>query len=173
MEFARHEVHLHVRETGMQNRGTRIDDYLRAAGVRQSTMDNDTQHGADDRMWCGMFVHYCYLQAAREAHLSLPFDGSDLWGGRSLNHWALRHSETVMTNQMVQPGDIFALRNNHIGMAISASDEAKNFETVEGNQADLEHPEWESITIRNNEDRRARNRKNVRNQNVCRVIIRI
>lgn len=169
VRIAINETHLHVRETGMQNRGTRIDDYLRAARVPQRTMDNETLQGAEDRRWCGMFIYYCYLQAVDSCRELLPFEAETLWGGRSLNNWAMRHYETVVTNQPVQPGDIFALRNNHIGMAITEADADKNFGTIEGNQSEL-GDNWDGIAVRNTT---IRNRTNRRNQNICRVIVRI
>lgn len=169
VQIAIRESHLHVRETGMQNRGTRIDLYLRAAGVSQRTIDDPTERGAADRMWCGMFIYYCYLQAVDGCRELLPFDASVLWGGRGLNNWALRHAETVVTNQSVQPGDIFALHNNHVGMAITEADANKNFGTVEGNQSELGN-NWDGIAVR---DSTTRNRTNRRNQNICRVIVRI
>jgi hypothetical protein len=77
----------------LENRGERVDEYLRTAGVSVFTMNHpDTADHSyrDDRQWCGMFVYYCYSEAARRCGRfgALPFNGSDLWSGIRLRAWA-------------------------------------------------------------------------------------
>lgn len=165
-----------VAEVRMQNRGPVVDIYLRAAGVGDSTFNSSSERGAQDRMWCGMFVYYCYLRAA--GGLQLPFQpegrdpaGSHLWSGARLVRWARTHPQAVVSpNSLIQPGDIFSIANNHIGMAVGPSYAGGNFKTIEGNQGDLDHqPE---ITRHHGIQQNGIQRKsmNVRN---CRIIVRI
>lgn len=159
VEIAGTELGRHVREIGMQNRGPRVDVYLRTAGVSQSTMNDPTQAGTEARRWCGMFIYFCYLQASNRLNKPLPFDARALWSGQRLNAWGRANPSTIVAGDDVQAGDIFAIRNNHIGMATGP---AVNhiFPTIEGNQMDVGQP-WEGI---------ARKRQNIAN---CRIIVRI
>ena len=77
----------------LENRGERVDDYLRNAGVTVATMNSRNVPGHnydDDRQWCGMFVYYCYSTALVRCgnNASLPFRGVDLWGGQNMRAWA-------------------------------------------------------------------------------------
>ena len=130
---AQTELGRRPREIGMENRGPIIDVYLRNARVSQSVIDGTSQSAADSRMWCGMFIFYCYTLAAQHFGLTLPFRGTDLWGGRRLRIWASQHPDSRVTDGTVQAGDIFAIRNDHIGMAIGPAVNSI-FHTIEGNQ---------------------------------------
>ncbi len=133
VEIARHEQGRRVREIGMENRGPIVDVYLRTAGFDQGVMDSPTAAGANDRMWCGAFIYWCYLQASRRLNQPLPFSGTHLWGGRRLRIWAARHTDARVADGNVQSGDIFAIRNDHIGIATGTSVNGI-FPTIEGNQ---------------------------------------
>lgn len=153
------ELGRHVREIGMQNRGPRVDVYLRTANVSQATMNSTSEQGTLDRRWCGMFIYFCYVQAANRLNKTLPFNSGVLWGGGSLFRWAHTTSDVIISDGNVQAGDIFAIRNNHIGMATGAA--VNNiFPTIEGNQSEVEN-NWDGIT---------RKSQNIAN---CRVIVRI
>ncbi len=159
VEHAQHELGRRVREIGMENRGPVIDEYLRTAGVSQATMNSTSQSAADARMWCGMFVYYCHVQASRQLNKPLPFAGTDLWGGRRLRIWANAHTDCIVSDGDVRAGDIFAIRNDHIGLAIGSVTNGV-FSTIEGNQGGTTST-WNGI---------ARKRQNIAN---CRVIVRI
>lgn len=147
-------------ETGRENYGGRITVYLQTAGVSQQTIDDPTARGAANRMWCGMFVYYCYKTAAGAQNL--PFDPSVLWGGRGLFNWAQRHPTTIVPlNSPIEAGDIFVTHSFHIAMATGAENSARLFPTIEGNQGDTAHTTYKGI------QRLQRYAKG------CRVIIRI
>lgn len=74
----------------LENRGPRVDDYLINAGVSPGTMVLEGESGASSRMWCGMFVYFCYSSAAKQTANAgaLPFRGINLWSGLRLRTWA-------------------------------------------------------------------------------------
>lgn len=160
VEIATGELGRHVREIGMQNRGPRVDVYLREAGVGEGTMNDDSLQGERARMWCGMFVYWCYSEASKRLNKPLPFKGVDLWSGGRLAKWTLSNTGTVVKSVPVQAGDIFAVPNGHVGMAIGASDSSTMFETIEGNQSEVGQ-NWDGIA-----------RKKI-NPVRCKIIVRI
>jgi len=110
-----------VRETGGNNRGQRVEEYLKATG---------TPAGFP---WCASFVRWCFNQAG------LPVDGnawSPSWFPRSKTVYT-RHSAQVAT---ARPGDVFGIyfsrlkRIGHVGFILEVQPEY--FVTVEGNTND-------------------------------------
>ena len=153
------ELGRRVREIGMQNRGPVIDQYLRDGGVSNATLGDPSESGAANRMWCGYFVYFCYLQASRHLNQSLPFTGNNLAGGRKLRIWAHSNSAAIITNSIVEAGDIFATNNDHIGMATGPV-AGGVFPTIEGNQGEV-GSSWNGI------------QRLTKNPTACRIIVRI
>lgn len=138
VEFARVELGKHVRETGMQNRGSEIDFYLRTAGLGNNALGDGSAQGADARQWCGMFIYFCYLKAATNYGKILPFGGRNLWSGQRLGMWANAHPAAIVNQQSpVQIGDIFTIPSGHVGIAVGAASANGVFPTIEGNQGEL------------------------------------
>ncbi len=77
----------------LENRGERVDDYLINAGVSPATMVIPGTLGESLRMWCGMFVYFCYSTAVKQTAnaAALPFKGIDLWSGLRLRTWAIKY----------------------------------------------------------------------------------
>ena len=148
VEIALAEQKKQVAEVGMENRGPVVDKYLIAAGVPQKTMENDTDQGAKDRQWCGMFVYWCYLEAAKQLKLALPFGPTDLWSGKSMVDWSLRHSDDVVDvdgGTPLEAGDIFTVKPpGHIGLIVGELDASGSVPTVEGNQSEMAS-KWNGI----------------------------
>jgi len=86
---------LHLPEgTILENRGERVDEFLITAGARYA-LTLPGQAGADARMWCGMFIYYCYDKAYKQIGnpKPLPFRGIDLWSGSRLRTWATNYDK--------------------------------------------------------------------------------
>ena len=128
VELAIGELGRNVREVGFENRGERIDLYIRTAG---SSVRPDTP----GRQWCGMFIYWCYRRAARQLGVRLPFTGDDLWAGEKLERWSRSHQSSVVNTCPIQPGDIYVMRSYHIGMAIESSHSGEGFRSIDGNQS--------------------------------------
>ncbi|HVE55550.1 MAG TPA: hypothetical protein VNB22_01900 [Pyrinomonadaceae bacterium] len=152
--YAFQELGKNVREIGQQDRGTRIDVYERAAGV-------GLREGMPGRQWCGMFIYWCYRQAANHFNVALPFTGDDLWSGEKVVRWSRRHQDDVVVELPVQAGDIYVLWSYHIGMAVDQSINAGTFRSIDGNQSSA-NTGHNSLTT--NEQRAISN---------CRLIVRI
>ena len=128
VEIALEEVKKHVKEEGTENYGPEIAKYKKAA------------HSAKDKEqgWCGMFVYWCYLQAANRVGKTLPFIPEQLWRGNKLHKWTLSHPESVVYTCPILPGDIYVLSKNnmnHIGMVVELMTDASVMQTIDGNQS--------------------------------------
>lgn len=131
----------------IDNRSDMVDMYLRNAGMLP---DNPDTPGP---AWCGIFVYWCYTEAARRASQANPVPTAT-FGGRSLRDWAQQHQDWVVWTPSqqypnLQPGDIFAVTNlSHVGMVAEPTSGTATFTSVEGNQTDPEHPDWGTRGIR-------------------------
>jgi hypothetical protein len=63
-----------TREIGANNRGPVVDIYLRNANA----LEKDTAPTIEGKAWCGMFIYYCYSQAAKSFGKILPFHSGNL-----------------------------------------------------------------------------------------------
>jgi hypothetical protein len=125
VEIALLETAKHVKEVGGQNRGPEIDVYLKNANAPL-----DKEYG-----WCGMFVYYCYTQAANMRGKVLPFKGGNLWSGQKLVKWALSFPEKIVNTSPILPGDIYVMNKYHIGMVVEQMTDCEIMQTVDGNQS--------------------------------------
>jgi hypothetical protein len=151
------EVGMNIREIGGENRGPRVDIFSRTATVGVSR-----DPSVPSRDWCGMFIYYCYRQAAHFCGMHLPFrPDEDLWSGEKLERWAQRHPDTIVSDGLVQPGDIYVAHNYHIGMVTGlVGNDPTLFRSVDGNQSTA-NSGHNAVT------------ENVRHLSGCRVIVRI
>lgn len=136
VEIALVEATKDTREVGTKNRGKRIDVYLRNAhALRKSAPDDKPGKG-----WCGMFIYFCYDEAANQLGKTLPegFDDA-LWSGYKLGQWAKRRPARIVKDELILPGDIYIKHgkngNGHIGMVIEPIDDHKLIKTIDGNQS--------------------------------------
>jgi hypothetical protein len=114
-----------VKESGGQNRGKEIDVYLKNA---HSPLDKG--YG-----WCGMFIYYCYSQAANMVGKTLPFSAYKLWSGQKLKNWSLSYPDKIVNTSPVLRGDIYVMNSYHIGMVVEDMTDAYIMKTVDGNQS--------------------------------------
>lgn len=132
----------------IDNRSPRIDEYARLAKLLPS------DPSAVGKEWCGMFVYWCYNQAALESGGKNPLPQAT-FGGRMLKTWADAHENWIVyraggDEPTLEPGDVFVVLNlSHVGMVLKPiEDYTKNgtthraFTSVEGNQMDSQHPNW-------------------------------
>jgi hypothetical protein len=125
----------------VNNRGTRIDEYVSYAGLRVSA--NASRSGAQ---YCGCFVYWCYGNAAKRfgRHNPLPHA---VRGGKAFADYAEAHSRNIVYRNgggsvTLEAGDIFVVNNRtHVGMvaAFAHGDSclvSSTFPTIEGNLAD-------------------------------------
>lgn len=82
------DLHL-PKDTILENRGQRVDEYLVVSGTERSMMNLAGSVGDSYRMWCGKFVYFCYKKASEVVGgQALPFRGPDLWSPYRLRTWA-------------------------------------------------------------------------------------
>ena len=130
VEIALAEAKKNTVEVGAQNRGERIDVYLRNANALN-------QGAAADKAglpWCGMFIYYCYSQAAKQLGKILPFRAENLWGGSNLKNWCDANPQKILKSSLL-PGDIYIMKSYHIGMVIEPLDHYYLVKTIDGNQS--------------------------------------
>jgi hypothetical protein len=132
VEIALFEATLDTKEVGAKNRGERIDLYLRNAHALKKDAEPD-QAGLG---WCGMFIYYCYSQAAREIGKILPFKSGTLWSGQKLQKWGFNNFDKTINScpYVLLPGDIYIMNNYHIGMVIEQVNNLDIVNTIDGNQ---------------------------------------
>lgn len=107
VEIANSEVAKGVKESDGPNRGPEIDKYYWRSHCNPSSGYN----------WCGMFINYCFDEAARKLGKKLPTGLSDaLWGGRKLKDWCALNWSKVVWDMPLRPGDIYVLWGAHIGL---------------------------------------------------------
>jgi hypothetical protein len=147
------EMRQNVREVGSEDRGPFIDRY--ATNARSGL---SLREGVAGREWCGMFIFWCYTEAARSCSVRLPILATDIWSGQRLFHWAQHNRSTIVSGD-VRPGDIYVAQSNHIGMVIAAMPDPQTFKSIDGNQSFV------------NSGRNAIT-ENTRNVSGCRVLVR-
>lgn len=130
VEIALEEVKKNTVEVGAQNRGERIDVYLRNANALSHSAAADKT----GLPWCGMFIYYCYSQAAKQLGKILPFRAEALWGGSNLKNWCDVNPQKILKSPML-PGDIYIMKSYHIGMVIQLLDHYELVKTIDGNQS--------------------------------------
>ena len=114
-----------VHEQGGNNRGPRVEEYLRAVGL------------GPGNPWCAAFVCWCLKQAGVKGG---PCSGDtwaiEAWGK---NHGCL-HNDTLHRPEAPKRGDIFLLLDpdndfhpQHTGIVKAVNSDGLTFDTVEGN----------------------------------------
>jgi hypothetical protein len=131
VEIALVEATKDTREVGAKNRGERIDVYLRRANALKKSAPDDKEGLG----WCGMFIYFCYSEAANQAGKILPFSSGNLWSGYKLRKWSDLHYDKVVRTCPILPGDIYVMNNGHIGMVIESVNDYDVVKTVDGNQS--------------------------------------
>jgi CHAP domain len=125
----------------VNNRGTRIDEYIRYAGLSVSA--DPTRSGP---LYCGCFVYWCYGNAAMRFGRHNPLTHA-VRGGKDFANWAERHSRNIVYRNgggsvTLEAGDIFVVNDRtHVGMVASFAhgnrlSVSHDFPTIEGNLAD-------------------------------------
>lgn len=133
VEIALDEVKKNTKEVGAPNRGERIDVYLRNANA----LRKDAPADKAGLPWCGMFIYYCYSQAAKQLGKILPFRAEDLWGGSNLRNWSNIYLEKIIDTAPILPGDIYIMNSFHIGMVIEPVNDYDMVKTIDGNQSTM------------------------------------
>lgn len=144
VEVANIEVAKKVKESDGRNRGPEIDKYMRRAYAPLSKAYN----------WCGMFVNYCYDEAARHFGKTLPPKLRDaLWSGPKLKDWCAANWDTVVWDLPLRAGDIYVLYGGHIGMVAGSYSMDDIFSgstvpTIDGNQVVSEIHDPTKVSLR-------------------------
>ncbi len=131
VEIALIEAKKDTKEVGASNRGERIDVYLRNANALRKDSPSDKA----GLPWCGMFIYYCYSQAAKKLGKTLPFRAESLWGGSNFKNWSDYYLETIVDDPPFLPGDIYIMNSYHIGMVIEPVNNFDVVKTIDGNQS--------------------------------------
>ncbi len=132
VKIAEQELLKDTREIGANNRGPVVDVYLRNANA----LGKDVDPSIAGKGWCGMFVYYCYSEAAKKFGMSLPFHSGNLWRGSHLRKWSHLHPDKIVKQSPLLPGDIFIIGDNHMGI-ITNQIRADVYGTIDGNQASI------------------------------------
>jgi len=119
------EVAKHVKEVGGQNRGPEIDKYLKSANASL-----EKEYG-----WCGMFVYYCFSQAAKSLGKILPIRSGQMWSGQKVKTWSLSNPDKIVYTSPILRGDIYVMNSYHVGMVVEDMTDSSIMKTVDGNQS--------------------------------------
>jgi len=133
---AANEEQQQVREQPLgSNRGPRVDQYLRAAGIDPTT---------GSYPWCAGFIVWCFDNAARQLGLASPVPRTagvhDMWqkAGRA-GFRRISHETAIGDPSQVQPGQVFFIDtgqgHGHTGLVVGR--EGSEFQTIEGNTNEL------------------------------------
>jgi len=136
IEVASGEEHQHIREVPLgSNRGPRVDEYLRAAGI-------DPASGSYP--WCASFIVWCFENAARGLGLASPVPRTagvhDMWqkAGRA-GFRRIPYEVAIGDPAQVSPGQVFFIDtgggHGHTGLVVGRSN--GDFATIEGNTNEL------------------------------------
>ena len=136
IDVAAREEQLHVREVPPgSNRGPRVDQYLRAAGIDPTT---------GSYPWCASFIVWCFDGAARELGLASPVPRTpgvqDMWqkAGRA-GFRRIAYNSAIGDPSQVQPGHVFFIDtgegHGHTGLVVGRS--GNDLHTIEGNTNEL------------------------------------
>jgi hypothetical protein len=128
IEVAQAEVG--VKETGLTNRGPRVDDYQRATWLEVK----------DWGAWCAAFVCFCVREALVAWHLPVvtsSFERPRTASAFGFEKWSLAQDSTTQTRKPcgldIKRGDLVIFSFSHIGIATSAPDGRGFITTIEGN----------------------------------------
>ena len=117
------------------NRGPRVDQYLRAAGIDPTT---------GSFPWCAGFIVWCFDNAARGLGVASPVPRTagvhDMWqkAGRA-GFRRIAHDTAVSDPSQVQPGHVFFIDtgegHGHVGLVVGRN--GGDLLTIEGNTNEL------------------------------------
>ena len=136
VEIATGEEQQHVREVPLgSNRGPRVDQYLRAAGIDPTT---------GSFPWCAGFIVWCFDNAARGLGVASPVPRTagvhDMWqkAGRA-GFRRIAQDTAVSDPSQVQPGHVFFIDtgegHGHVGLVVGRN--GGDLLTIEGNTNEL------------------------------------
>lgn len=115
VSVALEEAERGVYERGNDNRGERVDEYEKLAGMQGEA-------------WCAMFVFWCYEQAAARLGLKNPMPR--IFGAAQLEVWGVRERKMVTAPAA---GDILIREHRHAGLVTGPALRNGTFPSVEGN----------------------------------------
>ena len=136
IDVAAGEEQQHIREVPLgSNRGPRVDQYLRAAGIDPNT---------GSYPWCASFIVWCFDNAARGLGVTSPVPRTagvhDMWqkAGRA-GFRRIAYEAAIGDPSQVQPGHVFFIDtgegHGHTGLVVGRS--GNDFRTIEGNTNEL------------------------------------
>jgi lysozyme family protein len=136
IEVAGSEERSHVMEVPLgSNRGPRVDEYLRSAGIDPTT---------GSYPWCASFIVWCFESAARGLGVVSPVPRTagvhDMWqkAGRA-GFRRIPHDMAIGDPSQVQPGHVFFIDtgggHGHVGLVTGR--QGADFQTIEGNTNEL------------------------------------
>jgi len=136
----------HVREDPKvgQNRGPRVDEYIRSTGLDPAA---NPPHGYP---WCMCFVYWCFVQASKNLHLTNPCTRT----ASVISHWGRTGGRKILAvaagadHSLVLPGMVFcksADAHSHTGIVVGTTDEG--VVTCEGNTNQAGSREGDSVVL--------------------------
>lgn len=130
LEIARGEYQAGVREQGGNNRGPRVSQYQKAAGIGSEA-------------WCAAFVNWCAEQAAASMRVKSPLERVPLQGYCQSYYEHFKKLGFLVKPEEAMPGDLFLLwyqnlnrgkgRYGHIGFVFRNQPDENGFYSIEGN----------------------------------------
>jgi hypothetical protein len=128
LEIALKELGVH--EEGGENKGKRVQEYQKAAGINPGDP------------WCAAFINWCAEQAALALGLKSPLEQIKLQGYVQAYYDFFKPKGVVITDlKNVKAGDLFLVLHapnhyGHIGLVKDTDLVKKRFHSVEGNSND-------------------------------------
>jgi len=116
VEIALDEAKLGAFERNNDNRGDRVDEYEKQAGIGMG------------QAWCAMFVFWCFEKAAARLGTKNPMPR--IFGAAQLEIWGIREKKVVAAPDL---GDILIKEHRHAGLVTGPTLPGGNFPSVEGN----------------------------------------
>lgn len=135
VSVALEEARRGVFERANDNRGDRVDEYEKLAGMQGEA-------------WCAMFVYWCYEQAAGRLGVKNPMPR--IFGAAQLEVWGVREKRMVTAPVA---GDILIKERKHAGLVSGPATSSRKVPSIEGNtwaKTDFEHPR-EGVYVLDNE----------------------
>lgn len=127
-----------------QNRGIRVDQYVRATGLDPSA---NPPHGYP---WCACFVYWCFVTAADKLMATNPCART----ASVISHWGKTKGRKILAvdahadHSLVHPGMVFCKSDDahsHTGIVVGTTDEG--IVTTEGNTNQAGSREGDSVVV--------------------------
>jgi len=120
---------LNVKETGLSNRGPRVDQYQKATWLEEKSWGP----------WCAAFVCWCIRETLKSTGIKETANFKRPRTARAFDfeRWSLAQDSTTQTRKPagsdIKRGDLVIFSFSHIGIALGPPDKQNMIQTIDGN----------------------------------------